>query len=114
MLHKRAKTEKQHYRKKSLYFKSGKRGIIKNKGAQNASRQESASDVESDATQRGRDISEMRERHTREVDAQKRRLLELADRAPEDIPPDLGEHIESDDPKQRIIHQEGLYAQSRT
>ena len=48
------------------------------------------------------------------MDAQKRRLLELADRAPEDIPPDLGEHIESDDPKQRIIHQEGLYAQSRT
>ena len=91
------------YCKKSLYFKSGKRGIIENKGAQNASKQESASDVESNATQRGRDISEMRERHAREVESQGQKLVD-ASAAGVRIFSKFIENLKSADPKQGIIH----------
>jgi hypothetical protein len=87
------------FRKKSLYFKSGKRGIIENKGAQNA-REEGAS-----TSSKGADIgwdshvSDVYKEHSGRVEPEKSRLLgsDVAD-------PDLKAHFQSDDPNQGIIH----------
>ena len=91
--------EKQHFRKKSLYFKSGKRGIIENKGAQNAREEGVPTTVKGANAEWDSYLSEVYKEHSERVDAEKPRLL-----ANPFTDPDLKAHIASADANQGIIN----------